>query len=383
MTRVVQIAPEIAAGSGVGGVAHHLESELRRAGVRVERFTMREARGSWLPAPGSGLLGKAALALRVVWFSTVGSLLARRFLARRPDAVAICHNDVLAGDIYVNHGILRAAMRARGHYVWRMARNPLHLFTTVRDARRFRGRTHSVVVNLTDNERSLLETTYPRVRPRRVVISNGVDTRRFSPATPDQRASSRHDLGLAAQDTVALFVGHEHERKGLDVAFAALARCEESVHLVVVGGSTDMVDLARSKAAAAGIGARVHLVGQHADPRPFFHAADLFLLPSAYEANALVVLEALACGLPVLATPVGYAPEIIVDGENGFLVSRDPDDVAHRLRELTGHGQGAWRARARETAERHSWPRVAHEYLRLVEEIRTHRAPRGPGEVAA
>lgn len=383
MTRVVQIAPEIAPGSGVGGVAHHLESELRRAGVDVERFTLAEAHGSWLPAPGSGVRGKAALALRVVWFSTIGSLLARRFLADRPGAIAICHNDVLAGDIYVNHGILRAAMRARGRYVWRMVRNPLHLFTAARDALRFRGTTHAVVVSLTDGERSLLESTYPGIRPRRVVISNGVDTERFRPATPSERAAERARLGLSAQDTAVLFVGHEHERKGLDVAFAALARCDDSVHLVVVGGTAVMVDLARSKAEAAGIGHRVHLVGQHADPRPFFHAADAFLLPSAYEANALVVLEALASGLPVVATPVGYAPEIIVDGENGYLVARDADEIAARLRRLAQAPGAPWRERARASAERHSWPRIAREYVRLVDEVRAGRAPRAGQEEAA
>ena len=65
---------------------------------------------------------------------------------------------------------------------------------------------------------------------------------------------------------------------------------------------------------------------------PFFAAADMFVLPSAYEANALVVLEALACGLPVVATRVGFAPEIIVDGDNGYLVDRDAARDRRRMR---------------------------------------------------
>ena len=138
MTTVVQIAPEIGPGSGVAAVAHHLEAELALLHVPTTRVTLVDAYGSWLPEPGPGVTGKAALAARVAWFSTVGTVVARRILRGLPDAVAICHNDALAGAVYVNHGIVLAAMRARGHATLRMARNPLHLFTLARDTVRFR-----------------------------------------------------------------------------------------------------------------------------------------------------------------------------------------------------------------------------------------------------
>ena len=87
MTTVVQIAPEIGPGSGVAGVAHHLEEQLRARGIATSRFTLAEAYGSWLPEPGPGISGKASIAARVIWFSTVGTVLARRTLHRHPDAV--------------------------------------------------------------------------------------------------------------------------------------------------------------------------------------------------------------------------------------------------------------------------------------------------------
>ncbi|WP_258934089.1 hypothetical protein [Nesterenkonia pannonica] len=106
--------------------------------------------------------GRLTLAARVVWFSTVGSVLAGRELARQPEGtVSICHNDALAGDYYVNHGITAEAMRARGGAALRMLRNPLHLFVWARDAARFAGRTHSAVISLCEAERSALERTYP------------------------------------------------------------------------------------------------------------------------------------------------------------------------------------------------------------------------------
>lgn len=370
MTQIVQIVPALAAGTGAEGVAYHLEREFRRAGVTTERFTMTEALGGWLPRPGPGVRGKVALALRVVWFSTVGTALARRFLRRRPDAVAICHNDVLAGDIYVNHGILRAAMRARGGYAWRMARNPLHLFTALRDTLRYASDAHAVVVNLTEGERRLLRRTYPRLRPRPVVISNGVDTQRFAPPTPGERAAARAGLGLPDEASVALFVGHEFERKGLGVALGALTGAPAEAHLVVVGGTPPMVAGALRAAEALGVASRVRFVGTQADPRPAFRAADVFVLPSAYEANALVVLEALACGLPVLATRVGYAPDLIHDGENGYLVERTAADLASRWQDVAAGDRAGWRERTRATAEQHTWPRIAAQYLRLVAEVR-------------
>ncbi len=373
MTRIVQIVPFVSPGTGAEGVAYHLEREFRRAGVQTERFTMTEARGDRLPQPGPGARGKVALALRVGWFSTVGTVLARRYLRRRPHAVAICHNDALAGHIYVNHGILRAAMKARGGYAWRMTRNPLHLFTALRDTIRYASRIHDVVVNLTEGERRLLLHTYRRVRPRAVVISNGVDTERFAPPTAVERAEARAALGLGKDQMVAVFVGHEFERKGLDVALAALPEVSLDVHLLVVGGTPPMVAEARRSAEALGVASHVRLVGTQADPRPFLHAADVLVLPSAYEANALVVLEALACGLPVLSTRVGYAPDLIRDGENGYLIERTAADLARRWRDVAAGDRVGWRERSRASAERHAWPRIAEQYLTLVDQVRAAR----------
>lgn len=368
MTRIVQIAPEIRAGSGVEGVAFQLEEQFRLTGVETERFTLREAGGAWIRLPERELARKAAVALRVVWFSTVGTIRARQFLALRPDAVAICHNDVLAGEIYVNHGILRAAMRARGRYAWRMMRNPLHLFTSMRDWVRYGSGIHRVVVNLTEAERALLVGTYPRLRPRTVVIPNGVDLGRFRPPLPGEKVAARARLSVDEGQTVAIFVGHEFERKGLPIAMEAL-RDAPDVVLVVVGRSPDMIADATGQAARIGIADRVRFLGRQSDPLSFLHAGDVLVLPSAYEANALVVLEALACGLPVISTRVGFAPDIIEDGRNGFLVERCAADVARGLAAVARADRDELQLTARRTAERYSWQHVAQRYLDLIGEI--------------
>lgn len=370
--RVVQIAPEIAPGSGVGGVAHHLERGLSALGVDVTRFTLADARGGWLPEPGPGLRGKLALLARVVWFSTVGTILAKRALRSAPDAVSICHNDVLAGDVYVNHGILRVAMKARGSYAFRMLRNPLHLFTSARDAIRYGSRTHRVVVSLTSSEAELLAGVYPRLKAESVVISNGVDVQRFTPPTASERAAARRDVlpaSVPADARCLLFVGHEYDRKGLPLIIEALCDLPAHVHLLVVGGTAEMVVGASGLAAGLGVSSRVHLAGRMPDPLPAYHAADCFVLPSAYEANALVILEAFACGLPVIATPVGYAPDVVENGGNGFIVERTATSVRDGINAYLAAEPALLSAAARASAEAHAWPTIAERYLQLLQRL--------------
>lgn len=375
MTHIVQIAPSIGPGSGVAGVAYALEREFIAAGATVERFTAADAGRRPRSVRGrTPLATHLTRARNVIWFSTVGTRRARRFLAARPGAVSITHNDVMAGDVYVNHGLLQAAMRARGGYIWRMVRNPVHLFTALRDRIRYRGRTHRAVVALTTTEADLLVSTYGRVRAPIHVIPNGVDIDRFRPPDAAERAHARAGLGVDDDRTVAVFIGHEFDRKGLPTAMSAL-RAAPEVSLLVVGGSAEMIRRAQAQARAAGVAERVHFAGTHRDPVPFLWAADVLVLPSAYEANALVVLEALACGLPVVSTRVGFAPDVLVDGENGFLVEREAAAVGARLHELSLADAAVWRMRARLTAEQYSWPRVARQYLDLLESLGSGRAP--------
>jgi UDP-glucose:(heptosyl)LPS alpha-1,3-glucosyltransferase len=362
---IVQIAPRIAPGSGVAGVAFELERAMTAAGARVERFTevdagRRPTRRQWT---------RVGHAWDVVWFSTTGTRRAKAFLASRPEAISICHNDAVVGDVYVNHGLLQAAMRARGHYVWRMVRNPLHLFTALRDRIRYRGAHHRVIVALTRHEAQLLRETYRVVRPPIEVIANGVDIERFRMPRRGERDAARRTLGLSADAWVAVFVGHEFDRTGLPIALEALTDTPR-VRLLVVGGTADMITRARAVAARLGVADRVTFAGMLSDIVPALWASDALVLPSAYEANALVVLEAFACGVPVISTRVGAAPDLIVDGENGYLIDRSARALGSRLRVLSTLPPGGLGPAARATAEGYSWTRIAARYLELARRLR-------------
>lgn len=365
---IVQIVPTIGPGSGVAGVAWNLDREFRKLGAEVENFTYS------MTSPPRGIRYRGPFASqfatmqRVIWFSTRGTRSARRFLAERPDAVSICHNDAMVGDIYVNHGVLHAAMRARGMVVLRYLRNPTHIFTHVRDRRRYRGDTHRVVVALADTEAAALRRAYGHVYPPIVVISNGVDLDRFRPPTDQERRAARSRLGLTDDERVVLFVGHEFSRKGLPLLVQAM-RYAPGALLLVVGGDQRQLKTARRQIQRSGLSERVLFVGWQADVVPFLHAADVFALPSAYEANALALLEALASGLPVIATPVGGAATIVADGETGYLVPLDARMIGESMERLIDEDLGPWRARARLSATRFSWTLIAQQYLDLVQQV--------------
>ncbi|WP_173921764.1 glycosyltransferase family 4 protein [Agromyces sp. Marseille-P2726] len=366
---IVQIVPIIGPGGGVSGVAWHLEHELRALGHTVESFTYGTARRRAARRMHRPSLFRAfALFRRMVWFTIFGTARARRFLAERPGAISICHNNAMVGDVYVNHGVVSAAMRARGHGLWRMLRNPTHPFTFVRDYIRYRSRIHRAVVALSASEADTLRRTYGQVRPPIAVIPNGVDLDRFRPPTLAERAKAREVFSLDDDDRVVLFIGHEFERKGLNYAIEALAHAP-TVMLLVVGGDAASIPKARALAEKHGVAERVLFVGRRHDLPLFFAASDIFVLPSAYEANALVVLEALACGLPVVATPVGFAPELVHDGENGFLVDQDPVKIGNRFEELAAGDPIAYRGRARASVQDRGWDTTAKRYVALLERI--------------
>ncbi len=365
--RIVQIAPTIAPGRGVPGVAWELARAFGAAGHEVESFTYASVPGMPLWA-GSRIGRRLAQVWRSVRFSIRGTSLAREYLAARPDAVSLCHNTAVVGDVFIDHGLVSEAMRAHGDSRWRRWGNPHRWFIHVRERRRLRGDTHRAVVVPTSAERVVLEHVYGPVRAPIEVIPHGVDLGRFHPPTPTERADARATLHLDPDDRVALFIGHDLERKGIRVLVDAMADAP-TVLLLVIGGSRRQIDRARRHAADAGVDTRVLFLGPRPDVVPYLHAADMFVFPSAYESSGLVVAEALACGIPVVATRVGIAPDIVAEGVSGYLVPRDPRAFADRMEQIAATEAGSWASATRGAVADLSWDRTAARYVELLERI--------------
>lgn len=148
------------------------------------------------------------------------------------------------------------------------------------------------------------------------VIYNAIDAQRFRPATLEERQQSRTALNLPADAKVFIYVGSGFERKGLKASVTALAATD--AHLLVVGQDKQQsryVNLARQ----LGCENRVHFVGVQHNVTPYYHAADALMLPTLYDPFPNVILEAMACGLPVITSFTCGGAEFIVDGEQGYV----------------------------------------------------------------
>jgi glycosyltransferase involved in cell wall biosynthesis len=194
------------------------------------------------------------------------------------------------------------------------------------------------------------------------IIPNAADTTRFRPFTLAERKQWRDLNGVPENDIVAVFVGGEWRRKGLDLAIRALGRLpQKNVRLVVLGKDAEQ---ARFEALAqeAGVRGRVEFLGFRQDVAEAMAASDLFLFPSWYEAFSLATIEAAACGLPIVASKINGAEDFVLPGDTGFFIEHDPEQIAEVLGRLVDNAADRIRmgANARRVVEQHyTWDQVA------------------------
>lgn len=182
--------------------------------------------------------------------------------------------------------------------------------------------------------------TESRVR----VLLNAIDTARFPAATAQARAAARSELGLPEEEAVLLHFGWDWHFKGGDIFLAAcaelLAGADRGVVPVIVGGG----EPARRIATDLGIADRVHLLEPVSDVQKLYAAADLFVAPARLEGMPFALLEALASGLPVVAStiPGHRLTDVSLDGY--LQTGLEPGEIAEGVRAmLRRRAQGtAW-----------------------------------------
>ncbi|MSQ87926.1 MAG: glycosyltransferase family 1 protein [Betaproteobacteria bacterium] len=208
-----------------------------------------------------------------------------------------------------------------------IALNPYHRYVCAAERRMFaHPRLRAVICN-SNMVREEIRQRFGLPSQRLHVIYNGVDLEHFHPRhRATLRAPARAKLGVAAGETLFLFVGSGFARKGLDAAIAALAGCGDAPYRLAVAGRDREAARFAALAAARGLGDRVQLLGGRDDVRPLYAAADCFILPTRYDPYPNTFLEALAMGLPAIVGRRSGAAEIVRHGENGWLC--EPDNVA-------------------------------------------------------
>ncbi len=360
---------------GTIGGGEKFVRELTERLARDGRFEIHVFANRWLPGPGP------------VTFHRVPRLTFPRFLRQVAFAWRIdrrigegnfdlvhAHDRIFRADVFTMHSI--------PHEAWvrevRMRRATLFDRATTWVERRLmeKGgcRRFLPVSRIADEG---YRAVYP-IPPERVrVLHPGVEPERFFRQDRQTcRDKVRGKYGIGPSEVVALFVGMNFEVKGLEVILEGVARAkalrpDSPVRLLVVGKGN--VGKYRAVASSLGVGDAVVFAGPQAKGvESFYLASDFLMMLSRFDTFGMVVLEAMAAGLPVILSAKVGAKDIVEEGVNGYVLpdGRDADAAAAKIVLLL---DGARRAAMGEagcrTASLHTWDRLAEQVARVYEEV--------------
>lgn len=226
------------------------------------------------------------------------------------------------------------------------------------------------------------------VPPRKIqVLANGVDTEVFRPAAPAEKIYLRAEFGLPMEAFIVGYSGKLNRGKGLDHLIAVwpkiLAQKPES-HLVLIGSgggqSISCEEELREAVRTQGLESRVTFTGYTTEVSRYLQTLDVFVLPSEYEALSNALLEAMACGLPCIATNVGGLPDVIRHGANGLLIPpKSRDALVRAITSLQGEAAVRLASAARRTIEeKFSLDVTAKQHLDFLKNLARNRG-RGKG----
>lgn len=198
------------------------------------------------------------------------------------------------------------------------------------------------------------------------IIFNGISTTEFFPDY-SKRKNEKFTI---------LCVSRVTPRKGMRFlvqAFNVLYSRYDNARLVIVGDGNERKSL-ENLVMSLGLKDKVDFAGvvPHENVLPYYQQADVFVLPSLNEGMSNVILEAMACGLPVVATDTGGTKELVADGVNGLIVKmRDANDLMEKIEKLILNPElkTSMSAESRKRAEALSWEKVAGEYIELYGKI--------------
>ena len=285
----------------------HLVGELEAIGVPVSSL-------------GEGRLGKLRWPLRL-----------RRLVEQRRPALVHVHSPALAPVVRLLVRSLPGTPRARLVYT-EHNRWPLYRGIT-RWANRLTYGLDDATISVSDDTRRSVAVRY---RPEVRVIHHGVDLDAVRSHRSD-RDTARAELGISDDTILAVTVANARAEKGYPDLLAAAAQVierQDQVTFVAIGQGPDAEQIAALHE-QLGLGPRFRLLGYREDAVRFLAAADLFVLASHHEGLPVALMEALALGVPVVATAVGGIPEMIDDGVEGLLApAHQPEALAAAIERL-------------------------------------------------
>jgi UDP-glucose:(heptosyl)LPS alpha-1,3-glucosyltransferase len=278
-----------------------------------------------------------------------------RAVASNPPELVQSHERLLCCDVYrAGDGVHRSFLDERlgdasPFRRWITEHAPYHRYVMDTERRLFASPVLRAIICNSKMVRDEIRDRFSVAEEKLPVIYNGVDSEAFSPDLRKHRTAIRNVLHIPEQSVVYLLVGSGYERKGVARAIEAIARLPEHAFLVVIGRDKSLSRYKR-QARRLGIGHRVALLGPQDDTKPFYGAADVFVLPTLYDPCPNAVLEAMACALPIVTSTKCGAAELVIEHDAGFVCpARDVDALATNMGILLADQARADRgARARE-----------------------------------
>lgn len=334
------------------------------------------------PQEASKVLGTGARHLQVpVWGKKTGRLLSfavnsRRLAQQSGASLVFSLERTLSQHVYrAGDGCHREWLARRTPYLSAAARlaqqvSPFHRTMLWLERRLF---AHPGLKSVIANSRLVQEavTRHYGFDPAKIrLIYNGLNRERFRPLPPAERRALAQRLGAPPAAKIVLFVGSGFARKGLAYLIEAFGSLKDRQALLwVVGqGNTGPYE---KLAAWGGVAERVTFWGARADVVLFYQAAAVLALPTIYDPCSNVVLEALACGVPVVTTAANGACEFLAPGENGAVLA-DPHEVKGLVAALNDFlsrdGDHQVRQAAMDAVAHLSWESTVSQTLAVLEE---------------
>ena len=298
-------------------------------------------------------------------------------MARRHCQLVQSHERIPGADIYrAGDGVYRRWIENYSRVLppwrrWTLHASPFHRLAMAYERAIYASPLLRAVIANSQMVADDIAEFFPHVRQKVRVIWNGVDCERFHPGLRNaHRAAVLERHGLSPQSRIALFLGSGWVRKGLSTAIAAIAGTPPDSILLVVGRDRRQprfVDLADR----LGVSERVIFAGARRDPASYIGCADALVLPSIYDPMPNSCLEALAAGVPVLASSRTGVRDLLVAGSCGLV--RDPFETTSWSNALTEALSDEARAKmgsaGRVVALEHSMHRMVSAWMDLYREL--------------
>lgn len=255
-------------------------------------------------------------------------------LTRSGFDVVHSHENTWHGNVQTVHVLPVRYSLFKRHKGWRLLASWVKAGTSPRllvylglEYFRFSVRSKKQLVVTSDSLRTMVEAAYPACSAMVSVITPGI-TLPQSQATPSRKAAARRLLGLPVNGQCILFVANDFRKKGLEALLAALARCPANFMLAVVGNTAQQSVFAK-QVQNLNLGEQVFFIGMLKDMEPAYQAADCLAHPTLEDTFAMVVLEAMSHGLPVIVSGPKYCgvASLLQHGISAWIVD-DPKNAA-------------------------------------------------------